>query len=169
MGGGLSASEQVPPSADGKAQAGASPASTPGPFGAGDLIVVIDPQGRSTLHRLKPGARLHVTAGGFDTDAIIGQGPGILVRTNRGEVLAVFRPTLEEYLTLMPRAAQIITPKDVAVIVSWGDVYGGARVVEAGMGSGALTLGLLRAVGESGRVISFELRQEFANRGRKNV
>jgi tRNA (adenine57-N1/adenine58-N1)-methyltransferase len=165
----LTTIEHAPPPTDALIQAGARAASRSGPFAAGDLVVATDHQGRCTLHRLKPGARLHITAGGFDCDGIIGADQGILVRTNKGEVLSVFRPTLEQYLTLMPRAAQIITPKDVAMIVQWADVFPGALVVEAGMGSGSLTLGLLRAVGAEGHLISFELRPEFANRGKKNV
>jgi tRNA (adenine57-N1/adenine58-N1)-methyltransferase len=134
-----------------------------------DWIVVSDRRGHKNLFRLTAAGRLHTSDGYVDCDAILGHEPGFRIRTSKGEMLAVFRATLEEYTTLMKRAAQIVTPKDVAMIVQWADLGPGDTVVEAGMGSGGLTLGLLRAVGESGRVISFELREEFANRGRKNV
>jgi tRNA (adenine57-N1/adenine58-N1)-methyltransferase len=134
-----------------------------------DWVVVSDRRGHKNLFRLAAGERLHTSDGYVACDEIIGQHPGTRLRTSKGAMLAVFRATLEEYVSLMPRAAQIVTPKDVAMITQWADVGPGSVVVEAGLGSGALTLGLLRAVGEGGRVISFELREEFANRARKNV
>jgi tRNA (adenine57-N1/adenine58-N1)-methyltransferase len=79
------------------------------------------------------------------------------------------RPTLAEYVLEMPRGAQVIYPKDLAVILFWADIYPGCRVLEAGMGSGALTLALLRAVGPEGRVITYEQRDEFARRALANI
>ncbi len=145
------------------------PAERCGELEDGDLVVFADGHGRSNLVRLRAGAQVQVPAGSVHCDALVGGPPGQLVRTHRGEVVSVFRPTLEQYLWLMPRAAQIIIPKDAAFMVQWADVFAGATVVEAGMGSGGLTLSLLRAVGDAGRVISFESRPEFANRGLKNI
>lgn len=138
-------------------------------FAADQPVIFSDRKGRTHLVVLTAGERLHNAVGFIEADALIGAEVGIRVRTSKGEVLACYRPTLEEYVLLMPRGAQIVSPKDIAMIVLWADVFPGAIVVEAGIGSGALSLGLLRAVGESGRVISFELRQEFANRAKKNI
>ncbi len=135
----------------------------------GDWIVVSDRRGRENLFQLRAGGKLHVTGGSVECDDLIGCEDGTRVRTKKGDVLLVFRAILADYTTLMPRGAQIITPKDAAMIVQWADIYPGASVVEAGIGSGALTLSLLRAVGEDGRVLAFELREEFANCARKNV
>jgi tRNA (adenine57-N1/adenine58-N1)-methyltransferase len=136
---------------------------------SGDWVVLADRRGHKNLFRLRAGDRLHVSDGWLDCDALIGQDPGLLARTNKGEAVAIFRATLDEYIVMMPRAAQIVTPKDIALIVQWADIFPGATVVEAGMGSGALALGLLRAIGSYGRLISFELREEFKNRGVKNI
>ncbi|MBI3180502.1 MAG: tRNA (adenine-N1)-methyltransferase [Deltaproteobacteria bacterium] len=138
-------------------------------FAPGDLCVLIDRRDRRYVLTLVPGEKFHGTYGWIDCDALIGAPPGLRARTSKGDTMAAYRPTLEEYVLLMPRAAQIVTPKDLAFIPYWADVFPGATVVEAGAGSGALTLALLRAVGAHGRVIAFELREEFANRARKNI
>ncbi len=135
----------------------------------GDLCVLIDRRDRRYLVRLTPGEKFHGTYGWIECDALIGQPPGLRARTSKGDTMAIYRPTLEDYVLLMPRAAQIVTPKDLAFIPYWADIFPGATVVEAGVGSGALTLALLRAVGVEGRVIAYELREEFANRARKNI
>ena len=139
------------------------------PLKHGDLVVLADDRGHQQLVALVDGNSLHMNAGAIPCRDLIGQLPGRRVKTGKGKEVSVLRPTLEEYMLLMPRAAQIITPKDSAYIVHWADVFPGALVVEAGVGSGALTLALLRAVGETGKVIGFEQRVEFANRARKNV
>ena len=139
------------------------------PLKNGELVVLADDRGHQQLVALVDGNSLHMNAGAIPCHELIGTLPGRRVRTGKGKEVTVLRPTLEEYMLLMPRAAQIITPKDSAYIVHWADVFPGAVVVEAGVGSGALTLALLRAVGETGRVIGFEQRVEFANRARKNV
>ena len=139
------------------------------PFKAGDLVVLADDRGHHQLTCLVEGNSLHMNAGAIPCADLIGKLPGRRVKTGKGKEVTVTKPTLEEYMLMMPRAAQIITPKDAAYIVHWADVFPGATVVEAGVGSGALTLSLLRAVGETGKVIGFEQRIEFANRARKNV
>jgi tRNA (adenine57-N1/adenine58-N1)-methyltransferase len=91
------------------------------------------------------------------------------VRSSMGLRYVALRPALAEFVLDMPRGAQVIYPKDLAMILFWADVYPGCRVLEAGMGSGALTLALLRAVGPDGRVITFEQREEFARRALANI
>jgi tRNA (adenine57-N1/adenine58-N1)-methyltransferase len=100
---------------------------------------------------------------------VIGQPEGSWVRSSMGLRYLALRPTLAEFVLEMPRGAQVIYPKDLAMILFWADVYPGCRVLEAGTGSGALTLALLRAVGPEGRVITFEQREEFARRAVANI
>jgi tRNA (adenine57-N1/adenine58-N1)-methyltransferase len=136
---------------------------------AGDPVTVIDSKARRTFAFVTPGGRIDVAQGAVMCDALVGTLPGARVRTTAGQIVAVYRTTLEEYVLLMPRAATVVPPKDIAFLVQWADVFPGATIVEAGVGSGALSLGLLRAVGKEGRVIGFELRPDHANRARKNV
>lgn len=135
----------------------------------GEPAMIIDRKNRRYLLYLDEGRRFKLRGGYIDCDKVIGMAPGRRIESSSGEVLALYRPTLEEYTLLMTRGAQIISPKDVAQIVHWGDIFPGAFVVEAGFGSGANTLGLLRAVGSEGRVLAFELREDFMNNGRKNI
>lgn len=139
------------------------------PLAAGELVVLTDERGRKRLTCLVEGDALHMNAGNVQCKDIIGLPPGRRLKTSKGKEVSILRPTLEEYILLMPRAAQIITPKDAAYIVQWADIFPGAVVVEAGIGSGGLTLALLRAVGQAGTIIGFEQRLEFANRAQKNV
>lgn len=132
-------------------------------------MTLVDGKGRRFLRMLTPGERFHVTAGYVDADTLIGQEPALRIRTRKGGTLVIYRSTLEEYVLLMPRAAQIMVPKDLGFVLSWADVFPGAFVVEAGIGSGALTLSLLRALGPNGRIVAFELREDHANRARKNI
>ncbi len=108
--------------------------------------------------------RMHDLRGRFPYDALIGAESGTTVRNDRGERFLAVRPTLAEFVLEMPRGAQVIYPKDLALIVMWADVFPGARVVEAGTGSGALTMTLLRAVGPEGRLFSYDVREDFSRR-----
>jgi tRNA (adenine57-N1/adenine58-N1)-methyltransferase len=140
-----------------------------GPFRAGEQVLLVDRKRRRHLIRLVEGGEFHTHAGVLDHARIIGQDEGVTVRTNRNAALVALRPTLSEYVLEMPRGAQVIYPKDLGPILMLADVFPGARVLESGVGSGALTMTLLRAVGTTGSVTGYELREEFADRARRNV
>ena len=114
-------------------------------------------------------ARSTATPGVLDHALLIGADEGITVRTTMGSRLVAVRPTLSEYILKMPRGAQVIYPKDLGPILMLADVFPGARVLESGVGSGALTMTLLRAIGPTGHVFGYELRDDFADRARRNV
>jgi len=135
----------------------------------GEQVLLIDQRGRRHLLMLRKGETFHSDRGWVTHDAIIGQPDGSWVRTSKGTRYVVLRPTLAEYVLDMPRGAQVIYPKDLAMVMFWADIFPGARVLEAGMGSGALTLALLRAVGPAGKVISYEQREDFARRALANI
>jgi len=118
---------------------------------------------------LQRGQSYHFHRGIVAHDALIGQPEGVTVRTTSKAAVIALRPTFEEYVLKMKRGAQVVYPKDLAMILLHGDVYPGAKVLEAGAGSGALTMALLRAVGSEGRVITYELRDDFAELARANV
>ncbi len=133
-----------------------------GPFRAGDRVQLTGPKGRLNTITLEPGGEFHTHRGVLSHDLIIGQpDASVVVSTNDIEYLAL-RPLLTDFVMSMPRGAAIIYPKDAAQIVGQADIFPGATVVEAGVGSGALSLWLLRAIGPSGRLVSFERRDEFA-------
>lgn len=138
-------------------------------FQAGDRVHLIDGKGRTYPLELKEGARFQHSGEFLSHDDLIGQPDGMIVTLTQGTRLLAVHPTLSEYVLKMPRGAQIIYPKDIALILLWADIYPGAVVLEAGIGSGALTLALLRAVGETGRVISYEVREDFLRRAEKNI
>jgi tRNA (adenine57-N1/adenine58-N1)-methyltransferase len=138
-------------------------------FEDGEQVLLIDQRGKRHLIFLRKSETFHSDRGWITHDAIIGQPEGSWVRSSMGLRYLAFRPTLAEFVLEMPRGAQVIYPKDLAMILFWADVYPGCRVLEAGMGSGALTLALLRAVGPEGKVISFEQREEFARRALANI
>ncbi len=138
-------------------------------FQDGEQVLLIDQRGRRHLFMLRKGETFHSDRGWVTHDAIIGQPDGTWVRTSKGTRYVVLRPTLAEYVLDMPRGAQVIYPKDLAMVMFWADIFPGARVLEAGMGSGALTLALLRAVGPAGKVISYEQREDFARRALANI
>jgi tRNA (adenine57-N1/adenine58-N1)-methyltransferase len=140
-----------------------------GPFRPGDRVQLTDPKGRLHTVVLEPGRSFHTHRGGISHDDLIGAPEGSVVSSSSGTVYLALRPLLADYVLSMPRGAQVIYPKDAAQIVAMGDVFPGANVLEAGAGSGALTCSLLRAVGESGRVTSYERRPEFAEVARRNV
>ncbi len=140
-----------------------------GPLTAGEPVRLTDPKGRSHLITLRAGASFHTHRGVLSHDDIIGGPDGNVVRSGGGTPYVVFRPLLADYTLAAKRGAAVVYPKDAAQIVAFADVFPGARVLEAGAGSGALSCWLLRAVGESGTVISFERRADFAEIARRNV
>jgi tRNA (adenine57-N1/adenine58-N1)-methyltransferase len=140
-----------------------------GPFRRGDTVLLVDSRRRRHLVCLDAGGEFHTHAGVLDHDDLIGAEEGVTVRTSRGARLTAVRPTLADYILKMKRGAQVIYPKDIGPILVRADVFGGARVLESGVGSGALTMALLRAVGPTGSVVGYELREDFAERARTNV
>ncbi|MGA3524769.1 tRNA (adenine-N1)-methyltransferase [Melissospora conviva] len=141
-----------------------------GPFRPGDRVQLTDPKGRMHTITLEPGKAFHTHRGILEHDGLIGLPDGSVVTTSGGgTAYLALRPLLSDYVLSMPRGAQVIYPKDAAQIVAMGDVFPGAKVLEAGAGSGALTCSLLRAVGTGGEVHSYELRDDFAQIARRNV
>jgi tRNA (adenine57-N1/adenine58-N1)-methyltransferase len=138
-------------------------------FAAGDRVLLVDNKRRRHLVTLAEGGQFHTHAGIVNHDDLIGRPDGTTVRTTRNARLVAVRPTLSEYVLEMPRGAQVIYPKDLGPILILADVFPGARVLESGMGSGALTTALLRAVGPTGRVTSYEIRDDFRDRAVANV
>jgi len=140
-----------------------------GPFAVGDRVQLTDAKGRHYTMILKPGGEFHTHRGIVAHDSVIGSPEGSVVKATNGDAFLVLRPLLIDYVMSMPRGAQVIYPKDAAQIIHEGDIFPGARVLEAGAGSGALTCSLLRAVGPAGRVISYEVRDDHAEHARRNV
>jgi tRNA (adenine57-N1/adenine58-N1)-methyltransferase len=143
--------------------------SASGPFRAGDRVQLTDPKGRHYTIVLESGRTYHTHRGALEHDKLIGLPEGSVVTSAGGTSYLALRPLLPDYVLSMPRGAQVIYPKDAAQIVMWGDIFPGARVLEAGAGSGALTCSLLRAVGESGSVTSYEVRDDHAVHAVRNV
>ncbi|MCE2528167.1 MAG: tRNA (adenine-N1)-methyltransferase [Actinomycetia bacterium] len=133
---------------------------------AGELVLLIDRKGRRYLVKLEQGRDFHTHAGSVGHDALIGRTEGVQLRTSRNAELTVWRPTLSDYVLKMPRGAQVVYPKDSAAILMQADVFAGARVLESGVGSGALSLSLLRAGAE---VLGYEIREDFAQQAVDNV
>ncbi len=140
-----------------------------GPFAVGDRVQLTDVRGRHYTVVLAPGGEFHTHRGAITHDTVIGLPEGSVVKSANGDPFLVLRPLLVDYVMSMPRGAQVIYPKDAAQIVHEGDIFPGARVLEAGAGSGALTCSLLRAVGPGGRVVSCELREDHAEHATRNV
>jgi tRNA (adenine57-N1/adenine58-N1)-methyltransferase catalytic subunit len=143
--------------------------SATGPFTVGERVQLTDAKGRHYTMSLTPGAEFHTHRGSIAHDALIGLQQGSVVKSSNGAPFLVLRPLLVDYIMSMPRGPQVIYPKDAAQIVHEGDIFPGARVLEAGAGSGALTCSLLRAVGPQGRVVSYEQRADHAEHARRNV
>jgi len=140
-----------------------------GPFEVGDQVQLTDPKGRHYTFTLEAGKNFHTHKGSFPHDELIGAPEGSVVRTTGNVAYLALRPLLPDYVLSMPRGAAVVYPKDAGQILAFADIFPGARVVEAGVGSGALTCSLLRAVGPTGRVSSYERRDEFADVARRNV
>lgn len=140
-----------------------------GPLRPGEWVRLVDSKGRKHNFELVPGKRFFSNKGHLDHDELIGREEGFTVTSSAGGEYLVFRPLLSEFVVSMPRGAAVVYPKDAAQIVAMADIFPGAHVVEAGVGSGALTCSLLRAVGPLGKVRSYERREEFADVARKNV
>ena len=143
--------------------------SNSGYFQAGDRIQLTDPKGKLYSFTITPGKEWHTHKGWITHDNLIGLPEGSVVSTTAGLKFTAFIPLLADYVLSMPRGATIVYPKDAAMIVGVADIYPGARVLEAGVGSGALTLSLLRAVGSEGSVHSVERRQDFADNATANI
>ena len=139
------------------------------PLADGELVLLVDKVGRRHRLRLKHGERHSLHSGVIDHDDLIGRSEGIIVTTQLGARLLVVRPTFAEQVTGRQRQAQPIYPKDLGAIVIGADLHPGARVLEAGTGTGALTLAALRAVGPSGLVVSYELREEFLEAAKRAI
>jgi tRNA (adenine57-N1/adenine58-N1)-methyltransferase len=140
-----------------------------GPLVPGEWVRLVDGKGRRHNICLQAGASFHTNRGAIMHDDLIGRDEGFTVTSTSGGEYLVFRPLLSEFVVSMPRGAAVVYPKDAAQIVAMADVFPGAHVVEAGVGSGALTCSLLRAVGPHGLVSSYERREEFADVARRNV
>lgn len=140
-----------------------------GPFVLGDKVQLADTKNRLNTITLRAGAQFHSHRGFLKHDDIIGAEDGSIVTDSQGTPYQALRPLYADYMMAMPRGAAIVYPKDSAHILMWGDIFPGARVLEAGVGSGALTTALLRAVGPEGSVHSIERREDFANVARENV
>ncbi len=140
-----------------------------GPMQAGEWVRLTDAKGRRHNICLTPGKQFFTNRGSIDHDALIGRPEGVSVASSAGGEYLVLRPLLAEFVVSMPRGAAVVYPKDAAQIVAMADIFPGAHVVEAGVGSGALTCSLLRAVGPEGAVRSYERRQEFADVAVQNV
>jgi len=132
-------------------------------------VRLTDAKGRRHNICLEAGKQFFTNRGAIAHDDLIGHDEGFSVPSTAGGEYLVFRPLLSEFVVSMPRGAAVVYPKDAAQIVAMADIFPGARVVEAGVGSGALTCSLLRAVGPGGLVSSYERREEFADVARRNV
>ena len=140
-----------------------------GPFAPGDQVQLTDPKGRQNLVILQPGKSFYTHRGSLAHDDLIGSPEGSVVRSSGGTLYVALRPLLADFTLAMTRGAAVIYPKDAAQIVAMADIFPGARVLEAGAGSGALSCWLLRAVGEEGLLVSYERRADFADIARENV
>ena len=139
------------------------------PFSPGELALLVDRQGNRHLVRLAETETLHHHLGAVRHADVIGRPDGAVVRSTQGARFAALRPRLIDYVFEMPRRSGIVYPKDAALLLAWADIAPGQRVLESGVGSGALTLALLRAVGERGEVIGYEQRRDVIDLALKNI
>jgi tRNA (adenine57-N1/adenine58-N1)-methyltransferase catalytic subunit len=133
-----------------------------------DVVLFIDRKGRRYLKILRAGRKIEIR-GDIASERLWGLAEGSRVKFSSGENYLVLRPTYADLIPHLPRAAQVIYPKDTGPILIWGDIFPGATVIEGGTGAGALTIALLRAVGPHGRLISYEVREDFAAAAQRNV
>jgi tRNA (adenine57-N1/adenine58-N1)-methyltransferase len=138
-------------------------------FREADYCLLIDRRDRQYLVRLMPGNRFESHIGGCDLTELIGRPAGTWIETAKGHWMIAFKATLADLTLRMPRIATVMYPKDLGTMLVYADIFGGARVVEAGAGSGATTMSLLRAVGQSGEVISYDIRQDMLDQALANV
>lgn len=136
---------------------------------SGERIHLVDQKGRHYALTLKAGEIYQFSGQTIAHDALIGRPDATMVTLSRGKKMLAIRPTFGDYVLKMPRGAQVLYPKDLALIPMWADVYPGARVFEAGTGSGALTMALLRAVGLRGMVVTYDVRDDFARTALLNI
>jgi tRNA (adenine57-N1/adenine58-N1)-methyltransferase len=139
------------------------------PFEAGERVLLIDNRGRRFLVKLQSGGTFHFHGGAVPHDLILGSEEGTLVHSTTGAGLICLRPTLADFVLKMPRGAQVVYPKDMGAIVVEADIAPGSSVLEAGTGSGALTIALSRATGPDGKVISYEARVDFHEKAAANL
>ncbi|MDD9382205.1 tRNA (adenine-N1)-methyltransferase [Streptomyces sp. ZAF1911] len=140
-----------------------------GPFEVGDQVQLTDPKGRHYTFTLEAGKNFHTHKGSFPHDELIGSPEGSVVRTTGNVAYLALRPLLPDYVLSMPRGAAVVYPKDAGQILAFADIFPGARVVEAGVGSGSLSSFLLRAIGDQGMLHSYERRPDFAEIATANV
>jgi len=143
--------------------------SNDGFFSEGDRIQLTDPKGKMYTFTIMPGKEWHTHKGWIVHNDLIGLPEGSVISTSAGLKFTAFKPLLGDFVLSMPRGATIVYPKDAAMIVGIADVFPGAKVIEAGVGSGALSISLLRAIGSSGELSSFERREDFADIAKENV
>lgn len=136
------------------------------PLQPGEMVLLVDAKHRRYLVTLEEGAEFHSHAGIVPHDELLGRDAGREVRSTRNSKYLVLRPTLSDFVLKMPRGAQVVYPKDIGPIVMLADIFPGARVLESGLGSGALSMGLLRAGAD---IVGYELREDFATRAQRNV
>ncbi|HEY7401449.1 MAG TPA: tRNA (adenine-N1)-methyltransferase [Actinomycetota bacterium] len=139
------------------------------PFEPGERVAFVDQRDRTYLVKLQAGGTFHTHGGTLAHDEVIGREEGSRFETSGGMVLTAFRPRFADYVLKMPRTAQVVYPKDLGPILVHADVFPGARVLEAGTGSGALTIALCRVTGSEGSVVSYELRPEHRERAIANL
>jgi len=139
------------------------------PFEPGERVLLVDDRGRRFLVRLQSGGSFHFHGGVVPHDLILGSDEGVTVHSTNGAALVCYRPTLADFILKMPRGAQVVYPKDIGAILVYTDIAPGSRVLEAGTGSGALTLALARAAGPDGRVVSYEVRSDHHERAAGNL
>ncbi len=138
-------------------------------FREGEHALIVDRRGRRYLVELQSAKSDQNHLGSFHHDDIIGEADGVRIRTSKGHALIVVKPGMADYIRIMPRIATVVYPKDIGAIITYGDIFPGARVLEAGTGSGAVTIALARAVGERGAVFSYDIREDMTRRARANL